>query len=335
VKKTEKIAILGDGGWGTALSLLAERQGHPTMLWGTFPEYVKELKEKRENAKFLPGVKIPDSIQITSNIDEAIFFGDIVIIAIPTKYIRNVLFQFKRHDLSRKITVSVAKGVENKTLLMPSQIIRTFMPTAPLVILSGPSHAEEVSRKIPTCVVVASRDQESAKKVQNALMDESFRIYASSDPLGVEVGGALKNVIAIAGGICDGLELGDNTKAALLTRGLLEITRLGARMGAHSETFFGLSGLGDLITTCFSKYGRNRHVGEQIGRGKKISEVLSGMDMVAEGVETARSAYDLSQNYKVDMPITREVYQVLYEGKPAVRALEELMMRPAKDEKEV
>jgi len=330
-----KITILGDGGWGTALALVAQRNGHDTMLWGTFPEYVKVLEEKRENVKFLPGVPIPKEIRLTSKFDEAVSFGECILIAIPTKFVRNALFQLKKHDLGSKILVSVSKGIENKTLLMPSQIIRSQKPSASLVILSGPSHAEEVARGVPTCVVVASRDIDKVKTVQNMLMDERFRIYRSSDALGVEIGGALKNVIAIAGGICDGLNLGDNTKSALLARGLSEISRLGVKMGARRETFYGLSGVGDLITTCFSKFGRNRYVGEEIGRGKKMKEIIDSMEMVAEGVETARAAYDLSKKYEVEMPITEEVYRVLYEDKPAVRALENLMMREAKDEIEL
>lgn len=330
--KKHKVSILGDGGWGTAIALVNARKGNETLLWSAFPDYAQVLAQKRMNPKFLPGISIPDEVVITSDLNQAVHFGDILVLAVPAQYLRNILFKLKDYDLSRKIIVSVAKGIEAKTLARPSEIIFSVLGDVRLVVLSGPSHAEEVARNIPTLVVVASKDRPAATLVQNAFRDLRFRIYVQSDMIGVELGGALKNIIAVGAGVCDGLKLGSNTKAALLTRGLLEITQLGVRMGANPNTFFGLSGLGDLITTCISEYGRNLRVGRELGEGKKIKDIISGMEMVAEGVETTRSAYQLAQKYGVTAAIITEIYKMLFEDKDPKKALDDLMSREAHEE---
>lgn len=327
-----KVSVLGDGGWGTAIALVNSRKGNETLLWGAFPDYAEVLNQKRMNEKFLPGIPIPKDIVITSDLHRAVNFGDILVLAVPAQYLRNILFKLKAYDLSKKILVSVAKGIEAKTLARPSEIIFSVLQNVNLVVLSGPSHAEEVARNIPTLVVVASKDKKAAGTVQDAFRDLRFRIYIQSDIVGVELGGALKNIIAIGAGVCDGLKLGSNTKAALLTRGLLEITQLGVRMGANPNTFFGLSGLGDLITTCISEYGRNLRVGRELGQGKKIKDIISSMEMVAEGVETTRSAYQLAQKYGVTAAIITEIYKMLFEDKNPGQALDDLMSREAHEE---
>ena len=297
-----------------------------------FPEYAAVLNQKRDNVKFLPGHKIPASIKISSDLAEAVSFGDILVLAVPSQFLRNVLFKLKDFNLSKKVLVSVTKGVEAKTLARPSEIINQVLGRVNVVVLSGPSHAEEVARGVPTLVVAASMDQVAAETVQEAFRDPRFRVYVQSDVIGVELGGALKNVIAIGAGICDGLGFGSNTKAALLTRGLLEMTQLGFRLGANPNTFFGLSGLGDLVTTCISEFGRNLRVGRELGEGKKLKEILGGMEMVAEGVETARSVYQLAQKHGVTAAIITEIYKILYEDKDPRRALEDLMSREAHEE---
>lgn len=327
-----KVTILGDGGWGTALALVNSRKGNEVVLWGAFSDYAEVLNQKRENVKFLPGFKIPNSVTITSDLAKAVAFGEILVLAVPAQYLRNILHKLKDFDLSNKILVSVAKGIENKTLALPSAIIRSVLGNVHLVVLSGPSHAEEVARNIPTLVVVASKDKKFAEAAQEAFRDLNFRIYVQTDIIGVELGGALKNVIAIGAGICDGLGLGSNTKAALLTRGLLEMAHLGVRMGANPNTFFGLSGIGDLITTCISEYGRNLRVGRELGEGKKLKEIVGGMEMVAEGVATSKSAFQLAQKYGVVAAIFSEMYKVLHEDKSPKQALEDLLNRDAREE---
>ena len=330
--KKFKVTVLGDGGWGTALALVNARKGNEVLLWSAFPDYTEELNRKRENVKFLPGFKIPSTVIITSDLAEAIQFAEIVVLAVPSQFLRNVLFKLKSFDLSKKIIVSVSKGIEAKTLARPSEIIFSVLGKVNLVILSGPSHAEEVARNIPTLVVVASKDTKAAETVQEAFRDPRFRIYIQNDIVGVELGGALKNIIAIGAGLCDGLKLGSNTKAALLSRGLLEMTQLGVRMGANPNTFFGLSGLGDLVTTCISEYGRNLRVGRELGEGKKLKEILTQMQQVAEGVETTRSAYQLAQKHGVTAAIISEIYKMLFEDKDPKQALEDLMSREAHEE---
>ena len=330
--KKYKVSVLGDGGWGTALALLSQRKGNPTLLWSAFPEYAKVLREKRENQKFLPGVPLPASMEISSELKEAVSFGEVLVLAIPTQFTRNVLHKLKDFNLSQKVLVSVSKGIEKKTCLRPSEIVESILNPVRLVVLSGPSHAEEVARGIPTLVVVASKDERWAVQARDALKDPRFRIYVQNDVVGSELGGALKNVIAIAAGICDGLGFGDNTKSGLLTRGLFEMAKLGIRLGANPNTFFGLSGVGDLMTTCFSKHGRNLRVGRELGVGKKIQEILSGMEMVAEGVDTAEAVASLAGRVGVELPIMTEVYNVLFRGKDCLRAVEDLLSRDAREE---
>ncbi|MBI3317399.1 MAG: NAD(P)-dependent glycerol-3-phosphate dehydrogenase [Candidatus Omnitrophica bacterium] len=332
---TEKfrVTVLGDGGWGTALAVVNARRKNDTVLWSAFPDYAKIIEAKRENVKFLPGVPLSTSIRITTDLKEAVQFGQIIVLAIPTQFLRNILHKMRDLDLSGKILVSVAKGIEKKTCLRPSEIIHSALGAhCPVVVLSGPSHAEEVARNIPTLVVAASKNEVHAIKVQQAFMDTFFRIYVQSDVVGVELGGALKNVIAIAAGVCDGLEFGDNTKSGLISRGLFEMTRIGIRMGANPNTFFGLSGLGDLVTTCFSKHGRNLRVGYELGQGKKIGEILSGMQMVAEGVDSAESVHELCQKVGLTLPILNEVYLILFKDKDAKQAVQDLLHRDAREE---
>lgn len=327
--------VLGAGGWGTTLAILLHNNGHKVTLWEYKPDYAEELKSKRENRIYLPGVPIPEEIQITSDIREALSKKHFIVLAIPTQYLRSVLNRIDFNAIKNSIIVNVAKGIEISTLKRVSEIIKDVFPDiseTQIATLSGPSHAEEVARKIPTAVVVGSCSIETAKFVQNEFMNPYFRVYASSDIVGVELGGSLKNVIAIGAGICDGAGFGDNTKAAIMTRGIAEISRLGIALGAKSETFSGLSGIGDVIVTCMSKYSRNRYVGEQIGRGKTLKQILSEMEMVAEGVPTAKSVYILSQKVNVEVPICTEVYKILYEGKDPILATTDLMTRQPKEE---
>lgn len=330
--KKSKIAVLGDGGWGTTLAILLNKKGFGVNLWGAFPEYVQFLKKKRENVKFLPNIKIPKTINITDDIANAIEPAKVVVLAVPAQYMRNILKKSNNIKIKDKIIVSVAKGIENKTLMRMSEVIRDVLGGVKLVVLSGPSISVEVANGVPTVVVAASSDKKSAKIIQETFRTNYFRIYTTSDILGVELGGALKNIIAIAAGISDGLGFGANTKAALLNRGLVEITRLGTAMGADPKTFIGLSGMGDLATTCISPYSRNRWLGEEIGRGKRLKDILKSTEMVIEGATTVSSAYELSKKYKVEMPITKEVFEVLYRGKNSKKAVIDLMMRQQKDE---
>jgi glycerol-3-phosphate dehydrogenase (NAD(P)+) len=328
-----KVTVLGDGGWGTALALVNFRRGNEVMMWSAFADYAEVLREERENVKFLPGVKIPKDLKITSHLKEAIDFGDALVLAIPSQYLRNILFKIEELSYREKILVSTAKGIEKKTCLRPSEIIRSVLgKNLPLVVLSGPSHAEEVARKIPTLTVAASEDPRHAQFVQEYFRDPQFRIYMQKDLVGVEFGGALKNVIAIAAGVCDGLKFGDNTKSGLITRGLYEIVRLGVKCGANPNTFFGLSGMGDLITTCFSKHGRNLRVGRELGKGRKIKEILGEMDMVAEGVDTALSVHQLCEREDLELPIMGEVYQMLFKDKDPGTVVEGLLSRTPHEE---
>lgn len=327
------ISILGDGGWGTTLGIHLSDKGYPVCLWSAFKDYALILDKKRINPRYLPGIKIPPAIEITSELKSAILKGDLIVLAIPSGYLRRVLKRVKRiKEYNNKIYLSVIKGIEPNTLMRMSEVIYEELGKIELAILSGPTIAYEVARKIPTTAVIASENKTLRQKLQSIFMNQYFRIYTNEDVVGVELGGSLKNVIAIACGISDGLGFGSNTKAALLARGLAEITRLGVKMGAKPHTFSGISGLGDLVTTCFSPYSRNRSVGEQIGRGKTLKQILEKMQMVAEGISTAKSAYQLSQKYKVEMPITTEVYLVLYKNKSPHQAVSDLMTRKEKEE---
>lgn len=331
-----QIAILGAGSWGIALANLAAENDHPVRLWEYRPEIAEHLGRKRTSDLYLPGIRLQDSIQVTSRLDQAIRDAEMILFVVPTPVVRTVAREVNRIGVTRgAIAVSAAKGIENDSLLRISELIQDLVPGLSanhIAVLSGPSHAEEVSIGIPTAVVVAARHNTIAEEVQTTLMTPRFRIYTSKDMIGVELGGALKNVIAIAAGICDGVGFGDNTKAALQQRGLVEMVRLGRKLGAHPLTFAGLSGMGDLIVTCNSKHSRNRYVGEQIGTGKTLKETLQGMVMVAEGVNTARSIYQMIEKYQVEMPISYQVYQILYEDKDPRQAVVDLMMRDAKPE---
>ncbi|MGA2668961.1 MAG: NAD(P)H-dependent glycerol-3-phosphate dehydrogenase [Ignavibacteria bacterium] len=329
------ICILGAGGWGTALGILLHNNKHSVTLWEYNKEYSHTLDEFRENFYFLPKVKIPKKIRITNDIEFAVDKKDLVLISTPTQYIRNVIDLIKNIDLRNRIIVSVSKGIENSTLLPVSGIfldVFTKIKKKNIVVLSGPSHAEEVARQIPTAVVASSEDMSKAAVIQKAFSNKFFRVYSSDDVIGVEMGGALKNIIALAAGISDGAGFGDNTKAAIMTRGITEITRLGVRLGAHEHTFYGLSGIGDLIVTCNSKLSRNRFVGEEIGKGRKLKEILAEMKMVAEGVSTTESTHELAKKINVELPIIEQVHKVLFHGNNPHKATEILMTRNLKTE---
>lgn len=332
IEKGAKIAIIGDGGWGTTLSILLHKRGFKVSLWGPFADYIRILDKERINQKFLPGVKIPGEIYFSADIRQVIKEAILIVLAVPSHFLRAVLTEIKGEDLSSSIILSAVKGIENDTLMRMSEVVKDTLGRLKIAVLSGPTISYEVARGIPATCVVSSEDIRLAKEVQDAFMDERFRVYTSTDVVGVELGGALKNVIAIACGISDGLGFGANTKAAILTRGLVEITRLGVAMGARSDTFSGLSGLGDLVTTCISVHGRNRWVGEQIGKGRKLKDILAEMEMVAEGVRTTRSVFMLAKKFEVEMPITEQVFAVLYEGKDPRVAVNDLMMRQKKSE---
>jgi glycerol-3-phosphate dehydrogenase (NAD(P)+) len=324
----KKIVVLGDGAWGTALALVLQRGGHRVALWTKFPENAAEMRAKGENAKFLPGTPLKD-VDILSGPPPA---ADVYIAAVPTQFIRGTFSELAPSLSKKALYVCVAKGLEQSTGRRPTEILREVLGQAKLVVLSGPSHAPEVAAGLPASVVVAG-DAKNAKAAQDLFKGTSIRVYTSRDIAGVELGGALKNVIALAGGICDGLGLGHNAKAALLTRGIVEMARLGKALGAKTDTFFGLSGIGDLITTTTFPHGRNLSVGRAIGEGKPLEEILGGMRSVAEGVWSAKAVLDVARKKGVDMPITREVYAILFEKKPAKEALRDLMRRDMKAER--
>ncbi|UCE05224.1 MAG: NAD(P)H-dependent glycerol-3-phosphate dehydrogenase [bacterium] len=336
-KQKYNIGVLGAGGWGIALAMVLEKNGHHVTLWEFRIDAAERLQSTRDASEFLPGIRVPIPIEIENDFRNACDSKDVIITAVPSHVVRTVGERLNRLSFEiLPILVNVAKGVENDTLMRMSEVlIQTvnWANTDNIVTLSGPSHAEEVSRQIPTAIVSASENLQTAELVQQIFMNEFFRVYTNQDIIGVELGGALKNIIAIAAGICDGAGFGDNTKAALQPRGLVEIVRLGTAMGAEPITFAGLSGMGDLIVTCMSRHSRNRYVGEQIGKGRKLDDILKDTVMVAEGVKTTRSAYQLSKKYKVEMPIAEQVYQILFEGKDARDALRELMLRGPKEEK--
>ena len=336
-KESYKVTVLGSGSWGIALALVLEDNGHEVTLWEFRPQAAEQLNKTRDAKEFLPGIKIPDTIKIENNLDMAIIENDILVCAVPSHVVRQVAAQINEVQFkTTPIVINVAKGIEDQSLMRMSQVLDQtieWLPLNNIVTLSGPSHAEEVSRKIPTAIVAAGTDKKNADLVQKVFMNRYFRVYTNRDIIGVELGGALKNIIALAAGICDGAGFGDNTKAALQPRGLVEIVRLATAMGAQAITFAGLSGMGDLIVTCMSQHSRNRYVGEQIGKGRRLDDILKEMVMVAEGVKTTQSAYELSKKYNIEMPITEQVYQVLFENKSTIDALNELMLRGPKEEK--
>lgn len=327
------IAILGDGGWGTTLAILLLKKGFRVTLWGAFAENIASMYKNRLNQNFLPGIKIPKEIILSSDLESVLQNKDIIVLAIPSQFMRSVLKQVKLTGYPAKaLYLSVTKGLEMGTFKRMSEVIHNELGRVKLAVLSGPTIALEIAQGKPAVAVIASPNQKVSCLLQSIFMTDRFRVYTNDDVVGVELGGSLKNIIAIACGISDGLGFGANTKAAILARGLAEISRLGVAMGAKASTFSGISGLGDLVTTCISKHSRNRLVGEKIGRGKTLKEVIDHMQMVAEGVPTAKSAYALSLRHKADMPITKEVYNVLYRNKTALKAFKDLMARERKKE---
>lgn len=326
----ERIAVLGAGSWGTALSLVLADNGHEVRLWGHNEAHIQEINKTHKNEKYLPGISLPESILGYFSLEESLQDVDTIILAVPTKAIREVLQQmlsFRKEELT---VVHVSKGIEPDTLLRISEIIEQELPLEirkDIVVLSGPSHAEEVSLRHPTTVTVSSKNMESAERIQDLFINSNFRVYTNPDIIGVEIGGALKNIIALAAGISDGLGYGDNAKAALITRGLAEIARLGTKMGANPLTFSGLTGIGDLIVTCTSVHSRNWRAGNLLGTGQSLDEVLNNMGMVVEGVRTTKAAYQLSQQYEVNMPITIALYDILFNNVSAKNAVDSLMGR--------
>ncbi|MGA7161827.1 MAG: NAD(P)H-dependent glycerol-3-phosphate dehydrogenase [Bacteroidota bacterium] len=329
------VAVLGAGSWGTTLAILLSENNHDVSLWTYRPEQAALIVETRENPAFLPGIKIPRQISILTDIQEAADKKDLIVSAVPSQFLRSVIRQISHHELSQTIIVNVAKGIENHSLMTMSEVMLDVLEhekKGNLAILSGPSHAEEVCLRMPTAVVSASFNMKTARIVASAFSTPYFRVYVNDDIRGVELGGALKNVIAVGAGVVDGAGFGDNTKAAIMTRGIAEMTRLGVKMGALPRTFAGLTGVGDLIVTCMSKHSRNRYVGEQVGKGRKLDDVLKEMVMVAEGVATCRSSVDLAKKHSIEMAIFSEVHKILFEGKNPHLATEDLMTREVKGE---
>ncbi|NLX62472.1 MAG: NAD(P)H-dependent glycerol-3-phosphate dehydrogenase [Tissierellia bacterium] len=329
-----RVGVIGGGSWGSALAILLNNNGHQVHMWLRDKRQVDLIRESGENKKYLPNVKMPEEIKVSYDIEEVIYKKDLLVLAVPSHGVRQVLEENKRLFNKDQILVNVAKGIENETLYRVSQIVEEILPENPYAVLSGPSHAEEVALNMPTTVVSASVEKKIAEYVQDVFMSPSFRVYTNPDVIGVELGGALKNVIALGAGISDGLGYGDNTKAALMTRGMIEIARLGERMGGNIITFAGLAGIGDLIVTCTSMHSRNRRAGILIGKGMEIGDVIKSIGMVVEGIKTTRSAYELATRYNIDMPITEEIYGVLYNNKDVKSSVVNLMLRDKKHEME-
>lgn len=333
----QKAAVIGAGSWGTALAMVLADNGHEVRLWGHKEAQIDEINTHRTNHKYLPDIKLPQGITGYSSLDSALRDLDIIILAVPTKAIRDVLKDLEQVSQQPLTVVHVSKGIEPDSLMRISEMIEADMSSSmlkDLVVLSGPSHAEEVSLRHPTTVAVSSKNMIAAEQIQDLFINQYFRVYTNPDIVGVEIGGALKNIIALASGITDGLGYGDNAKAALITRGLAEITRLGSAMGANPLTFSGLTGIGDLIVTCTSVHSRNWRAGNLLGKGQKLDEVLTNMGMVVEGVRTTKAAYQLAQKYEVDMPITNALYGVLFAGKDVKDSVDLLMNRDKRSEME-
>ena len=332
---TGKTCVLGGGSWGATIASHLAKKGQKVYLWEFSEDQVRRMKETRK-LSFLPQLHIPESVLITSVMAEALEGSDAVFSTVPSQFVRSTWFAAKKYAAGAGLIVSLSKGIETETLKRMTEVIIEEFPGAKDIIaaVSGPSHAEEVATEIPTAVVVASRHKIIAETALQMLGTKFFRVYTNPDVVGVELGGALKNIFAIACGVCDGIKMGDNTKAALVTRGLHEMSRLGMRMGGKQSTFSGLSGMGDLVVTCFSQYSRNRLLGEKIGQGKNATEALKEMTMVAEGYPTSRSAHGLAQKYGCECPIINEIYQVLYDGKNARKSVQNLMDRPMRTETE-
>ena len=327
-----KIGMIGAGSWGTALTWLLTNNGHHVTMWSALGPEIEMLKRDHEQKDKLPGVILSQDTVFTTQLSEAVEGMDLLVLAVPSPFTRSTSKQLKGLMHDGQIIVNVAKGIEEDTLLTLSQIIEEEIPQAEVAVLSGPSHAEEVGKGMPTAIVAGAYRKKTAEYIQNIFMSEVFRVYASPDVLGIELGAALKNVVALAAGIADGLGCGDNTKAALITRGIKEISRLGMKMGGHFESFYGLSGIGDLIVTCASMHSRNRRAGILIGKGYSMEEAMKEVKMVVEGVYSAKAAMGLARRYDVPLPIIEQVNEVLFNGKPAVQAMNDLMVRDKKIE---
>jgi glycerol-3-phosphate dehydrogenase (NAD(P)+) len=327
-----KVGVIGAGSWGTALGLLCHNNGHQVTIWSIIKEEVEMLRTKRQHETKLPGVILPEQIGITNDLEEAMMDKDVLIMAVPSAFTRSTAKTMRQFCKDGQLLVNVAKGIEEHTMMTLSDILEEELPMAEVAVLSGPSHAEEVGIGLPTNIVVCAHKQEAAEYLQSLFMSPVFRVYTNPDMLGVELGGSLKNVIALAAGIADGLGYGDNTKAALITRGISEIARLGVAMGAKIETFYGLTGIGDLIVTCASVHSRNRKAGYLIGQGRTMQQAMDEVKMVVEGVYSAKAAMELSEKYQVEMPIVEQVNQVLFENKNPKEAVNELMLRDKKKE---
>jgi glycerol-3-phosphate dehydrogenase (NAD(P)+) len=333
MKKT-KITILGDGAWGTTLAILLSKNGHEVTVWSAFPEYLDVLDKERENKTYLKGIKIPSNIVFEKDLGKAIEFGEYIVFSIPSKFFREVTKNIKKEKISLKgkVFINVAKGLEQKTLKRMTEILKEELGNVQTAVLSGPTIAIEVARELPALLVVASKKLSVAKNIQEIFSNNYFRVYTSTDVVGVELGGPLKNIIAVVAGISDGLGFGSNTKAAVLSRGIVEIQRLGEKMGAKKKTFYGLAGLGDLSTTCISPESRNRTLGEKIAKGQKLEDIVNSTSSIIEGATTAEAVYQLSKKYKVDMPIVSSVYHILYKNVKPMDALTQMMKREKKAE---
>lgn len=331
------IAVLGAGSWGTTLAILLARKGYNVRLWAHRPEFAATLEVERENRRYLNGVHFPDSLDIVASLPALIVWSEVIVTAVPAQALRETVRVFRDIPLDNKIVVNVAKGIELGSGMRMSEVLLDELPQLHLsqvVALYGPSHAEEVSKEQPTTVVASSISTEAAETVQELFHTNRFRVYVNSDLIGVEIAGSVKNIIAIAAGISDGLGFGDNAKAAIITRGLAEISRLCTKLGGDAMTLSGLSGIGDLVVTCLSQHSRNRHVGEEIGKGRTLEEIIHSMSMIAEGVHSSKAVYELSCKVGVDMPITRAVYEMLFESKPAAQAILDLMNRDPRSERD-
>lgn len=336
--QNDNIAVIGAGSWGTALAKVLSDKGHQVLLWGHNPSDMDAIQTNRENSKYLPGFKLAETLTTTSDLKQAVTGQATIVMAVPSHVTREIFKQITPFLQTDAIIVSATKGIENETLVTMTQLLTEELVNAGIIgntaVLSGPSFAKEVAQRIPTAVTVAANSTEVAERIQNLFFTDRFRVYTSTDLIGLELGGALKNPIAIAAGICDGAGLGTNTRAALITRGLTEITRLGVKMGASPLTFAGLGGLGDLVLTCTGDLSRNRAVGVKLGQGMTLDAILSEMKMVAEGVKTTKSSWNLAQREGVEMPILEQMYKVLYEDKPCSEAIEALLNRDQKGEDE-
>jgi len=328
-----KISVIGAGAWGTTISMILSEAGHNVNLWVFERELCSLMKETRENKWYLPGFQLPVNIEFISDIKTALDSFELVVFVIPSKYLSKIAKMASKHIPKTAIILSATKGLDDSSGSRMSEILEKIFPDNKIAVISGPNLSKEIAKGLPAASVIASKRKDTAEKIQSLMMIEKFRLYSSDDVVGVELGGALKNVIAIAAGIVDGLELGDNAKAGLMVRGIVEISRLGCALGAKKETFSGLSGIGDLITTCSSKLSRNHYIGENLAKGRKLDDILKNMKEVAEGVNTTKVAVKLAKKHKVDMPITQEVFNVLFENKDPFKAISSLMKREKKSEK--